>query len=119
MVDIALLELCELFPNPLLVLVKLKEPHMDVALLHPLNQDDHLLLPLNAAGKSTDSANLQLAGRGVLEVVDGVAEDHWAKGAIDAVVVHPERLHSQHHRVQLLSHLLPQLVGLRLVFDNI
>ena len=117
-VDIPLLELCEFFPNPFLILVKLEEPHVDVALLHPLNQDDHLLLPLNAAGKSTDPANLQLSGGGVLEVVDGVAEDHGAEGAIDAVV-HPKRLDPQHHRVQLVSHLFPQLVCLCLVFDNI
>ena len=71
---------------------------MYVALLHPLNQDDHLLLPLNAAGKSADPANLQLSGGGVLEVVDGVAEDHGAEGAIDAVL-HPEGLNPQHHRV--------------------
>ena len=51
-------------------------------------------------------------------VVDGVAEDHGAEGAIDAVV-HPKRLDPQHHRVQLVSHLLPQLVCLCLVFDNI
>ena len=98
MVHIPLLELCQFFPNPFLVLVKLKEPHVDVALLRPLNQDDHLLLPLNAAGKSADPANLQLSGGGVLEVVDGVAEDHGAEGAIDAVL-HPEGLNPQHHRV--------------------
>ena len=117
-VDISLLELCQFFPNPFLVLVELEEPHVDVALLHPLNQDDHLLLPLNAAGKSTDPANLQLSGRGVLEVVDGVAEDHGAERVIDAVL-HLKRLDPQHHRVQLVSHLLAQLVRLCLVFDNI
>ena len=116
-VDIALLELCELFPNPLLILVELKEPHVDVALLHPLNQDDHLLLPLNAAGKSADPANLQLSSGGVLEVVDGVAEDHGAEGAIDALL-HPERLDPQHHCVQLVRHLLAQLVCLCLEFEN-
>ena len=69
-------------------------------------------------GKSTDPANLQLSGGWVLEVVDGVAEDHGAEGVIDAVV-HPKRFNPQHHRVQLVSHLLAQLVCLCLMFDNI
>merc|ERR1712012_57836 len=112
-VDIALLELSELLPNPLLVLVELEEPDVDVALLHPLDQDDHLLLALNAAGKGADPADLQLPGRWVLQVVDRVAEGHGAEGAVDAVV-HPERLDPEHHRVQLVRHLLAQLVGLRL-----
>ena len=96
------------------MMLMLKEPDVDVALLHPLDQDDHLLLALNAAGKGADPADLQLPGRGVLQVVDRVAEGHGAEGAVDAVV-HPERLDPEHHRVQLVRHLLAQLVGLRLV----
>ena len=53
MMDVPLLKLCQLLPYPLLVLVELKEPHVDVALLDSLDEDEDFLLALDATGEGT------------------------------------------------------------------
>ena len=54
MMDVSLLKLCQLLPDPLLVLVELAEPHVDVALLNSLDKDEDFLLTLHATGEGTE-----------------------------------------------------------------
>ena len=68
MVDVPLLELGQLLPHPLLVLVQLKEPDMDIPLLDSLDEDEDLLLAFNAASKSTEGQE-RYNSRGAMELL--------------------------------------------------
>ena len=57
-VDISLGEVSVSLPGPLLVLVKLEESHLDVSLLHTLDEDENFVAARHTAGECADSAYL-------------------------------------------------------------